>query len=72
MCKDYEVELLGALPLDIKIREHTDSGKPTVIAEPDGQIAEIYRTIARRVAVKIANLSKDYSEVFTKIIMEND
>ena len=72
MCKDYEVELLGALPLDIKIREHTDSGKPTVIAEPDGQIAEIYRTVARRVAVKIANLSKDYSEVFTKIIMEND
>jgi ATP-binding protein involved in chromosome partitioning len=72
MCKDYEVELLGALPLDIKIREHTDSGKPTVIAEPDGQVAEIYRTIARRVAVKIANLSKDYSEVFTKIIMEND
>ncbi|SFJ09173.1 iron-sulfur cluster carrier protein ApbC [Nitrosomonas sp. Nm34] len=72
MCKDYEVELLGALPLDIKIREHTDSGKPTVIAEPDGQIAKIYRTVARRVAVKIANLSKDYSEVFTKIIMEND
>lgn len=72
MSKDYEVELLGALPLDIKIREHTDSGKPTVVAEPDGQIAEIYRAIARRVAVKIANLAKDYSEVFTKIIMEND
>ncbi|MDV6344211.1 iron-sulfur cluster carrier protein ApbC [Nitrosomonas sp. Is37] len=72
MCKDYEVDLLGALPLDIKIREHTDSGKPTVVAEPDGQIAEIYRAIARRVAVKIANLTKDYSEVFTKIIMEND
>ncbi len=72
MCKDYEVDLLGALPLDIKIREHTDSGKPTVIAEPDGQIAEIYRAIARRAAVKIANLSKDYSEVFTKIIMDND
>ncbi|SDY94158.1 iron-sulfur cluster carrier protein ApbC [Nitrosomonas sp. Nm33] len=72
MCKDYEVDLLGALPLDIKIREHTDSGKPTVVAEPDGQIAEIYRAIARRVAVKIANLAKDYSEVFTKIVMEND
>ncbi|SDY57197.1 iron-sulfur cluster carrier protein ApbC [Nitrosomonas sp. Nm58] len=72
MSKDYEVELLGALPLDIKIREHTDSGKPSVVAEPDGQIAEIYRAIARRVAVKIANLAKDYSEVFTKIIMEND
>ncbi|SFM02610.1 ATP-binding protein involved in chromosome partitioning [Nitrosomonas nitrosa] len=72
MCKDYNVDLLGALPLDIKIREHTDSGRPTVAAEPDGQIAEIYRTIARRVAVKIANLAKDYSEVFTKIIMEDN
>ena len=72
MCKDYNADLLGALPLDIKIREHTDSGRPTVAAEPDGQIAEIYRTIARRVAVKIANLAKDYSEVFTKIIMEDN
>lgn len=72
MCKDYNVDLLGALPLDIKIREHTDSGRPTVAAEPDGQIAEIYRAIARRVAVKIANLAKDYSEVFTKIIMEDN
>lgn len=72
MSKDYDVDLLGALPLDIKIREHTDSGKPSVIAEPDGQIAETYRAIARRVAVKIANLTKDYSEVFTKIIMEDN
>ena len=72
MSKDYDVDLLGALPLDIKIREHTDSGKPSVVAEPDGQIAEIYRAIARRVAVKIANLAKDYSEVFTKIIMEDN
>lgn len=72
MSKDYDVDLLGALPLDIKIREHTDSGKPSVIAEPDGQIAETYRAIARRVAVKIANLAKDYSEVFTKIIMEDN
>lgn len=72
MCKDYGVDLLGALPLDIKIREHTDSGKPSVVAEPDGQIAEIYRAIARRVTVKIANLAKDYSDVFTKIIMEDE
>ena len=41
MCKDYDVEFLGALPLDIKIREHTDAGTPTVVADPDGRIAEI-------------------------------
>ena len=72
MCKDYNVELLGALPLDIKIREHTDAGKPSVIAEPDSQVAEIYKLIARRVAVKIAESAEDHSELFAKIIMEND
>lgn len=72
MCRDYNVELLGTLPLDIRIREHTDAGKPTVVAEPDGQIAEIYRTIARRVAAKISDMARDYTDVFTEIIMEDD
>ncbi|MDE2389890.1 MAG: Mrp/NBP35 family ATP-binding protein, partial [Betaproteobacteria bacterium] len=72
MCKDYNVELLGALPLDIKIREHTDAGKPSVVAEPDGKISEIYKLIARRVAVKIAESAEDHSELFTKIVMENN
>ena len=72
MCKDYNVELLGALPLDIKIREHTDAGKPSVVAEPDGKIAAIYKLIARRVAVKIAESAEDHSELFTKIVMDND
>ena len=72
MCKDYNVELLGALPLDIKIREHTDAGKPSVVAEPDGKIAEIYKLIARRVAVKIAESAEDHSALFAKIVMENN
>ncbi|QOJ23309.1 MAG: iron-sulfur cluster carrier protein ApbC [Gammaproteobacteria bacterium] len=72
MCRDYNVELLGALPLDIKIREHTDAGKPSVVAEPDGKIAEIYKLIARRVAVKIAESAEDHSDLFAKIVMEND
>lgn len=72
MCQDYNVELLGALPLDIKIREHTDAGKPSVAAEPDGKIAAIYRMIARRIAVKVAESAEDHSELFAKIIMEND
>lgn len=59
MGKDYEVEVLGHLPLDINIREQADSGKPTVVADPDGRIAEIYRGIARRVAVKIAEKARD-------------
>ncbi len=72
MCKDYNVEFLGALPLDIKIREHTDMGKPSVVAEPDGKIAETYRMIARRIAVKVAESAEDHSDLFAKIVMEND
>ncbi len=71
MCKDYEVEFLGALPLDIAIREQTDSGKPTVAAAPDGRIAEIYRGIARRVAVKIAEQAKDMTAKFPNIVIQN-
>ena len=71
MSKDYGVELLGTLPLDINIREQTDSGKPPVVADPDGRVAEIYRAIARRVAVKIAEKQQDRSAAFPKIVIQN-
>ncbi len=71
MSKDYGVELLGALPLDINIREQADSGKPTVVSDPDGRVAQIYREIARRVAVKIAEKQQDHSAVFPKIVIQN-
>ena len=71
MCKDYDVEFLGGLPLDIRIREQADAGKPTVVADPDGPVAEIYKTIARRVAVKIGELQKDLSSKFPNIVIQN-
>ncbi|MGE5525240.1 MAG: iron-sulfur cluster carrier protein ApbC [Rhodospirillaceae bacterium] len=71
MGKDYGVELLGALPLDIQIREQADSGHPTVVVDPDGRIAEIYKQVARRVAVKIAEKQQDHSSVFPKIVVQN-
>ena len=71
MGADYNVELLGALPLDIKIREQADSGKPTVVADPDGRASQIYKQIARRVAVKVADLQKDSSSMFPKIVVQN-
>jgi ATP-binding protein involved in chromosome partitioning len=71
MGKDYGVELLGSLPLDIKIREQADSGMPTVVADPDGRTAGIYRQIARRVAVKIAEKQQDHSAAFPKIVVQN-
>ena len=71
MSKDYGIDLLGSLPLDIRIREQADSGKPTVVADPDGQVAEIYRQIARKVAIKIAEKQQDHSAAFPKIVVQN-
>ena len=71
MCKDFNAEFLGALPLDIQLREQTDSGKPTVVADPDGRSAEIYRRIARRVAVKISEQAKDMTSKFPNIVIQN-
>lgn len=71
MAKDYNVDLLGSLPLDIGIRTQADSGKPTVIANPDSNIANIYKAIARKAAIKIANASLDYSSKFPNIVIQN-
>lgn len=71
MCKDYNVDLLGSLPLDIKIREQADNGKPTVVAEPESTIATIYKSIARQSAIKIANAGLDHSSKFPNIVIQN-
>jgi ATP-binding protein involved in chromosome partitioning len=71
MCNDYGTEFLGALPLDINIREQADSGRPTVVSDPDGRVAEIYRRIARRIAVKIGDLQKDMTGKFPNIVIQN-
>jgi ATP-binding protein involved in chromosome partitioning len=71
MCKDYDTEFLGALPLEMSIRELADAGKPTVVGAPDSRAAEIYRTIARRVAVKVAERAKDMTTKFPSIVVQN-
>ncbi|MCW8827682.1 MAG: iron-sulfur cluster carrier protein ApbC [Gammaproteobacteria bacterium] len=72
MADDYGVKFLGALPLDISIREEVDAGKPTVVAQPDSRITQIYRDIARRTAAKLSLKAKDYSAKFPKIVISND
>jgi len=71
MAEQYNIPFLGALPLDIHIREQADSGKPTVVADPDGKVAEIYKDIARKVAAKLSLKAKDYSAKFPKIVIQN-
>ena len=71
MCADYNVDLLGSLPLDTSIREQSDSGNPSVIAQPESTIANIYKEIARKAAIKIANSSFDHSTKFPNIVIQN-
>ena len=72
MCADFGVDFLGALPLTMEIREQADSGRPTVVADPEGKISEIYRGIARQVAVKVAEKARDMTSKFPSIVVQND
>ncbi len=72
MCADYGVDFLGKLPLAMAIREQADSGKPTVVADPEGTVAQIYKQIARKVAVKVADKAKDMTSKFPSIVVKND
>jgi ATP-binding protein involved in chromosome partitioning len=70
MADEYGVALLGQLPLDISIREQTDSGYPTVVAAPASPQAIAYRATARNVAAALALQGKDYSRRFPNIVVE--
>lgn len=72
MAEQYNMDYLGALPLDINIRLQADSGKPTVVADPDGEVAGIYKAVARRVAVGIAEKAKDFSAKFPTITVSKN
>jgi ATP-binding protein involved in chromosome partitioning len=72
MAEQYKVEYLGALPLNLAIREQTDSGRPTVVAEPDGEITRIYKSVARRIAVSIAGKARDFSARFPTITVSKN
>ena len=72
MAADYGMDYLGALPLSLQIREQADSGKPTVVAEPDSEAAQIYQRIARDMAVKIALKAKDFSAKFPTITVSKN
>ncbi|WP_219209133.1 iron-sulfur cluster carrier protein ApbC [Variovorax boronicumulans] len=72
MAAQYGMPYLGALPLDIQIRLQADSGKPTVVTDPDGEVAGIYKAIARTVAIGIAETAKDFSSKFPTITVSKD
>ena len=71
MAEQYDVDLLGSLPLDVSIREGADNGRPTVAMAPESPIAATYRAIARKAAAKLSLRARDYSARFPRIVVEN-
>ena len=67
MAADYNMDYLGALPLAMQIRVQADGGRPTVVADPEGEVAGIYKAVARRVALAVAAKNKDFSSKFPTI-----
>ncbi|NDH50532.1 MAG: iron-sulfur cluster carrier protein ApbC [Betaproteobacteria bacterium] len=67
MAAEYTMAYLGALPLNMQIRLQADNGHPSVVAEPEGEVAAIYKAVARQVAVAIAAKNRDFSSKFPSI-----
>jgi len=72
MAAEYGMDYLGALPLNMQIRVQADSGRPTVVADPDSEVAGVYKSLARQVAVKVAGRAKDFSSKFPSIKISKD
>lgn len=71
MASESDIDLLGSLPLEMSIRVQADSGKPTVVSDPDSRTAEAYREIARKAAARLSQQAKDYSAKFPNIVIQN-
>ena len=72
MAADYKMDYLGALPLDMQIRLQADNGRPTVVADPDGEVAAIYKAVARKMAITVAAKAKDFSAKFPTITISKN
>lgn len=70
MTREYGVALLGRLPLDARIREETDGGRPTVAAAPDSPRAAAYLAMARRTAAALALRERASGGAFPQIVVE--
>ena len=69
---EKSLDYLGALPLNLQIRLQADNGKPTVVSDPDSEVAGIYKAVARQVAIKVAAKAKDFSSKFPSIKISKD
>jgi ATP-binding protein involved in chromosome partitioning len=69
---DYGLPLLGRLPLQRAIADHTEQGRPTVVADPESAAARLFGELALRAAGELAASGKDYSRLFPEITVEEE
>ena len=72
IAQDYGVPLLASLPLDLSIREQTDSGHPTVVADPDSEAARLYREAAAAIQSALAQQGDSAVRQFPEINISDD
>ena len=72
LAAEYQIPLLGKLPLDPRIRADTDAGKPTTVSDADGPIAKLYRDVARRTTARLSQNARNYTQAFPKIVISNN
>jgi ATP-binding protein involved in chromosome partitioning len=70
MAAQYDVPLLGQLPLAMAIREQADGGTPTVVAAPDSAEAAAYRAIARNAAGRLSLRARSKGMALPSIVIE--
>ena len=71
MADEYQLTMLGKIPLERAIRELADSGTPTVIAEPQSAAAQRYTEIALKMVGTLSVRKKDFSAKFPNIVVEH-
>jgi len=54
MAKDMELQFLGEVPIDTRVRIGGDDGQPIVVAAPDAPAAKAFESVAGKVAAQIS------------------
>jgi ATP-binding protein involved in chromosome partitioning len=67
LAKEYNVPLLGQLPLSKMIREGLDQGIPAIIAHASNEISMAYRQTAYHLIAELSHLNKDFSKTSNTI-----
>lgn len=71
MAEDFEIPLLGQLPLTMEIRSSLDEGKPTMVSNPDSPTARSYRSMALRTAGELSVMPRSMTVQMPKIVVQN-